>query len=344
MESEKRYKLAVVLGRFQPIHTGHEQLIRKASEIADHVLIIVGSANKSKNVKNPFSYMDRWYMLDETFKDLVASYRLTISPANDMPYNNDRWFAHIQEIVARNSFEISNEDIVLVGGNKDAETWYLRAFPQWDFKSFLFLPVIHATDIRTSLFKENALWALSVPENTRKWIVKYYLKSEDFRNHKEEYQDVTKYKEMWKVAPYPPTFVTTDAVVICNGHFLAIKRKFNPGKGKWALPGGFLDQAETIEACALRELKEETSIEVPKNALRSRIIDQSVFDAPDRSLRGRTITHAFLIRLNDRELPVVNADSDADEVKWLPLSFVDEHPEEMFEDHSDIINFFTFRN
>jgi len=62
----------------------------------------------------------------------------------------------------------------------------------------------------------------------------------------EEFACINQYIESWSVAPYPPTFVTVDAVVIQDDHILLIRRERCPGKGLWALPGGFLDQDETI--------------------------------------------------------------------------------------------------
>ena len=58
---------------------------------------------------------------------------------------------------------------------------------------------------------------------------------------KQEHDYILGYRRAWEAAPYPPTFVTTDAVVVQSGHILLIQRKAAPGKGLWALPGGFLN-------------------------------------------------------------------------------------------------------
>jgi bifunctional NMN adenylyltransferase/nudix hydrolase len=81
---------------------------------------------------------------------------------------------------------------------------------------------------------------------------------------------IEKYKESWKAAPFPPTFVTVDAVVVQSGHVLLVKRKAMPGAGLWALPGGFLNQEETLLDGAIRELKEETKIKVPVPVLKGK--------------------------------------------------------------------------
>jgi len=131
-----------------------------------------------------------------------------------------------------------------------------------------------------------------------------------------------------------------DAVVIQSGHVLMIRRRSEPGKGLWALPGGFLNantDRSVLEAC-IRELREETGIKVPAPVLKGNVKRNKVFDAIDRSARGRTITHAFHIELPDGELPRVKGQDDADKAKWVPISAV--KSEDCFEDHWEIIQYF----
>ena len=91
---------------------------------------------------------------------------------------------------------------------------------------------------------------------------------------------------------------------------------------------------------SLRELREETGIKVPEKVLRGSIRGNHVFAAPDRSQRGRTITHAIHIALEDGEwnLPKVKGSDDAARAKWIPISRL--NSEEIFEDHYDIIQYF----
>ena len=153
-----------------------------------------------------------------------------------------------------------------------------------------------------------------------------------------EYQMIKKYKEAWKAAPFPPTFMTVDAVVVQSGHILLVKRGDMPGKGLWALPGGFLNQEETMLDGAIRELKEETKIKVPVPVLKGSIKGSKTFDAPNRSSRGRTITQAFFIDLGVGDLPKVKGSDDAEKAFWVPFNKVKQ--EKMFEDHFAIIDYF----
>jgi len=163
-----------------------------------------------------------------------------------------------------------------------------------------------------------------------------YTRGEDFKRLRDEFDFLAKYRERWSDAPYAPTFLTVDAVVVQSGHVLLVERKARPGMGQWALPGGFVDPAETLKEAMLRELKEETNIKVPVPVLSGSIAGQGVFDDPYRSTRGRTVTHAFYIHLKpDSSLPKVRGGDDARKAFWVPLATLD--PKLMYEDHYFII-------
>lgn len=122
-----------------------------------------------------------------------------------------------------------------------------------------------------------------------------------------------------------------------------IKRRAEPGRGLWALPGGFLDAAsdKSVQDAMIRELREETGIKVPVPVLVGGIQDSRVFDAIGRSTRGRTITHAFkiVITLVLGELPRVKGHDDAEKARWVPIAEVSS--EDCYEDHFDIIQHFV---
>ena len=121
---------------------------------------------------------------------------------------------------------------------------------------------------------------------------------------------------------------------------MLIKRRAEPGRGLWALPGGYVNANtdRSVEDAMLRELREETMIKVPAPVLRGNIVRSRVFDAIDRSPRGRIITHAFHIQLPDGELPKVKGSDDAEKARWVPIAEV--KSEECFEDHFEILQHF----
>ena len=128
---------------------------------------------------------------------------------------------------------------------------------------------------------------------------------------------------------YPRPAFTADCVVItkeAEPKVLLIERGADPYKGCWAFPGGFLNMDETTEQCAIRELKEETGLEVDK------VKEIGAYSKVDRDPRGRTITVAYLAVI-DSPCEVIGQD-DAAKAQWFPL---DALPKLAF-DHDDIMS------
>ena len=148
------------------------------------------------------------------------------------------------------------------------------------------------------------------------------------------------YREAWSAAPYPPVFVTVDAVLRCQDQVLLIRRAHAPGKGQLAVPGGFIEQRETVWQSCLRELVEETHCLLAESTMRAALQSVSVFDHPDRSQRGRTITHAHYFDLAEAPLPHVQADDDAAQVLWVPIEQLAGMEEAFFEDHFHMLDHF----
>lgn len=349
------YSSAVFIGRFQPFHKSHLEIARHGLEIAQRLIIIVGSSNAAPNIKNPFSFDERSDQIRSCFS-FEENTRLTIIPVRDYFNNDNHWLADVQQKTSDLIFR--NDSVALMGGYKDSSSYYLKMFPQWEFVPTNIKANLNATDFRHALFntfftkdslndagwQDNVItWKHAVPTPIWDWLMDRFIGTERHERLCREYRMIEDYKKSWAAAPFPPVFVTTDAVVVQSGHVLLVKRKFDPGKGLLALPGGFIKQFERLEDSALRELREETGIRVPAPILRSSIKESKVFDHPGRSLRGRTITHAYYIKLADGELPEVKGGDDASKAFWLPLMDVGKRENEFFDDHFAIVNWFVGR-
>lgn len=350
-----RYDLALFVGRFQPLHAGHCTVIDAALKQAQHVCILVGSSFQPRNYRNPFLFEERYQMILGTYAEYRD--RITVMPLEDCIYNDGTWVQNVQACVADCIEPVfgpgANPRITLIGHSKDHSSFYLKMFPQWDsinvpgYESEEF--VLAATGIRDFYFLDDEATVREMIAGAGldkmvppfvKGFLKGFMGTAAYRDIREEYDFIQKYKSAWSAAPYAPTFVTVDAVVVQSGHILLVQRKARPGQGLWALPGGFLEQGERIQDGMLRELREETRIKVPAPVLRGSIRAEKVFDDPHRSARGRTITHGFLIHLQpDVKLPQVKGSDDAAVARWWPLSEVNR--EMMFEDHFDIVQHFT---
>ena len=115
----------------------------------------------------------------------------------------------------------------------------------------------------------------------------------------------------------PP--LTVDCVVFdASGAVLLIERKYSPFKGRLALPGGFVEVGETVEAACRRELMEETGVKARRLEL------LGVYSDPGRDPRGPTVSVVFLTRVRSKK---VKAGDDAADARWvsdwrrLPLAF-----------------------
>lgn len=130
---------------------------------------------------------------------------------------------------------------------------------------------------------------------------------------------------------YPRAALTVDCVVLGHKHgepsILLVRRARPPFEGAWALPGGFVDIAETLEQAALRELREETGVVAPS------AIQLRAFDAVHRDPRERVISIAHLVLVDDIAGHRPHAADDASEAAWFPIDAV---PTLAF-DHAEMI-------
>ncbi|MBU0496496.1 MAG: NUDIX hydrolase [Candidatus Thermoplasmatota archaeon] len=112
--------------------------------------------------------------------------------------------------------------------------------------------------------------------------------------------------------------VTVDAVLLKDSSVLLVKRRYPPFEGYWALPGGFVEYGETTETAVLREMVEETGLQVRVERL------IGVYSNPTRDPRGHTISVVYKVIYKSGELI---AGDDAAAVKYFnamqlpPLAF-----------------------
>ena len=100
---------------------------------------------------------------------------------------------------------------------------------------------------------------------------------------------------------------TVDAVIIERGSILLVKRRIDPYRGLWAIPGGFVEEGETVEQAAAREAFEETGVRIKIKKL------VGVYSDPKRDPRG-TVSVAFIAKALSKE---ANGGDDAEEAKWF---------------------------
>ncbi len=314
-----KIKAGIFIGRFQPVHQGHIHALGIAASQVEQLYIFVGSANQCRSIKNPWTFAERKAML---MSKLHAQriYNYEIIPLNDYPYSNTQWMSDVRASIEH----YTHAKPVLFGHMKEGNN-YLKWFPDWQFKNIEAMYNINATEIRTRMFQMNDP---EMPQTV-----------------KDDYAFYQKEKTLFANYPFPETlnFNCADAILECQGHVLVIERGFAPGKGAFALPGGFKNREESFLDCAIRELQEETNVRVPEKVLRGSIVKTELFDDPKRSFGIPRNTLAVYMRINpdpDGSLPRANGADDAASCKWVPLTDA-LNSLELYDDHKAIISKIT---
>lgn len=339
----QQFDVAACIGRFQLYHLGQQALIRKALASAPRCVVVIGSAHQARSSKNPFTWEERAEMIRLALPEQDRA-RVVFEPVRDY-YDQSRWLGAVREGVARAAGGAHGTRVALVGHRKDATSEYLNDFAGWTFVDVGHQGDLHAKALRAALFSgqnaEAALAAIApqVPPTTLDFL-RSWVQLPFFAQLRSEWQALAAEQALWAGSPYPPVFVTVDAVVQKAGHVLLVRRGRAPGKGLLALPGGFLEQRETVYQSAVRELAEETGLRLLPSTMQAALKGVRVFDHPDRSPRGRVLTHAHHFDLGGGPLPEVRGSDDAVEAKWIPIDELAALEPQFHEDHFCILDAF----
>lgn len=346
-------KVYVYIGRFQIPHIGHEEVLKHAIKIADRVIIQVGSSELARDPKNPFTFEERKSVLEEITKRVAQdewnkgrTVKIDIMPLHDYVYDNNAWLKEVQDNVKTCT---SSNDITITGCRKngDTSTEYLNYFPQWknDFINEVqsnAKGTISSTELREAFFVSGKVPTEFVSKETTEFLENFVSTKPDvFDNLIKEYEFINRYiEQMTEAMPYNIPFLTGDNVITVAGHLLVGRRRTFPGKSLFCLPGGFMDSIldkDQVDT-AIRELKEETKIDVPEKVLRGNIQSVTEFADMNRSLRWRIMTKVVHIQLPDKTLPKIKGSDDLDYCFWMPLSDVTKYRDCWFEDHYSILS------
>lgn len=116
--TKKAYELGILVGRFQVLHAGHEDMIKKALKVCDRVAVFVGSSQESGTEKNPFSYEMREKMLKTVFGS-----RLEVYPLPDAGIGNVAgWGEYVLQHVKADCGRLP--DLMISGKEERRRSWF----------------------------------------------------------------------------------------------------------------------------------------------------------------------------------------------------------------------------
>jgi bifunctional NMN adenylyltransferase/nudix hydrolase len=330
---------ALIIGRWQIFHKGHQTLLRAALDTAPQVIVVIGSAYRSRNPQNPFTWQERQQMILSTLSKEEQT-RVRFLPVRDY-YDDARWNAAVREGVKKFTQDALISNITLVGFKKDHSSYYLDNFYGWTWKDVESDIDIGATSLRNVYFE-------GVDPDARLEVMRPFVSTEvlaylqawarlpAFAERVTEHVAVATYRKRWTA----PFHLTSDAVVQANDQVLLVRRGGDVGHRLWALPGGFVEPGERMYSAALRELEEETGFKILESTMQAAFQRSVVFDHPGRSPRGRIITHAHHFNLGHISLPEVKGADDAMEARWIPIADLPGMEEQLFDDHAVILERF----
>ena len=126
----KKYDYGIVIGRFQPFHLAHQQLIQHSLSLAEKVIVVLGSARSASDVRNPFTPAMREEIIRTCFPK--EGKRLIFRAVRDYPYTDHVWTTEVQNVVNETTEDdwIEEPRTAIVGFFKDRSSYYLNLFSE----------------------------------------------------------------------------------------------------------------------------------------------------------------------------------------------------------------------
>lgn len=327
------YKNAVVIGRFNPMHNGHLALIKKAIEsVTGTVHVVLGSASKLPDFKNPLPLEKRRAVVSQVLRNLGSPRDIQIHAMDDVS-TDEQWVMNINALVNNLTEYGDPAETAIFSGCKDTEFYE---------KNFVY-PIeavdvgdVSATLVRTEAFLGRADWSRNVPAESAAAYVEF-MKTAEFERLKAERGACATRKAEAELAhafnnPIEPV---VHAAVVQEGKILLVKRRSLRGDGQWALPGGFLEKTESTIEGALRELKEETGVDLEnrKAAMLSSAVEENL---DDLSVRTLGINYLFAVHPSE-ELEVSLDDKEAYDFQWADVAEVLAGEIPLFYNHTTVV-------
>ncbi len=274
------------IGRFQPLHKGHIEMIKALARKLDKVIIGIGSSNKSDTPENPFNADEREMMLELSLEKTNLKFEIVRIPDVN---NYALWFDVVIDVCPKFDVVFSNNEIVKKLAEKKG--YKVESLPASQY--------ISSSTIRDMLVNN---------EDCTKYLTQETL------HVLSQIKGIDRLKRIYNKSEHnnPPTAV--DLIIeYHNPEFkgiVLVKRKNEPFKDSWSLPGGFQEYGDSLEKTAQKEADEETNLSI------TLLTQLSVYSEKDRDPRGHVNSVGFVVRGNGE----LKAGDDAAEVKVFSIN------------------------
>src|SRR3546814_433476 len=359
---EYEYGFGLYNGRFQILHEGHVANFKAMAKKCQRPIINIGSITQSRETPNFLDFQERKSLWESA---LIGGFGADPPAPTSIIGQADlgnpvSWASAVEQkvsqVILHHAGNPDDADVAIFGHRKDPTSFYLDDFPNY------VLEEVSAVEGKSSTQLRNELFHFADSAYADKWlntaipywnvdVLRDFMQTSWFEDLLIEQKKIDEAAKAWEGSPYPVIFNTADAIIVQGNKLLMVKRRGYPGKGLWALPGGFLNHRERVIEAAIREATEETGIDVSKTVLRNALVDTFFEDNPWRSTRGRTITFASIFHLKptprgktpaerrkSMALPYVKGMDDAELADWKTFDEVRAMRSSIFEDHAILID------
>jgi bifunctional NMN adenylyltransferase/nudix hydrolase len=333
---------AFVIGRFQPYHKGHHALIHRAFQEADNVIVVIGDTGCRPDFRNPWTFEERKTWIEGIWESAKTEHQSIVCvQVEDAPYDDATWVQSVRRAVAA-VLPTDAGKRVLVGHKKDASSFYLDLFPEWQFVEVAPQHTAGATFIRELFFREKDFKRVGNMLNGTVYKSIMNMGVGRFEELETEALAIHAHDLEWHsdgAMQYGVQHVAVDLLLYSDTHIALIERGGDVGGGALALPGGFVENTERLIEAALREAKEEIGFDYPRSAFPAHGIGVMIpFDHPRRSMRGRIFTNVLPVYVANHTKVELKAGDDAKKVDWYKRADLQSLKRRFFSDHWHIID------
>lgn len=300
MENEKTW---LFITRAQPgLHAGQIDGIRQAiDQWIQKIIIGVGSANKEFTSENPFTYEERKHMVELSAQAVLQNIEIEILPIPDL-WDNEKWRNYI--------FTNAPEFKYILTGNARVQEVFKdtdKIIIPLEIREFVKWSTIRGQLASNNIEELKKVLAPSVVEYLQKIKAPQRL------------------KEIFNKERKTPSLVVDVVLLDKQGRLILIQRKNFP---EWpALPGWFVDYGETWKSAAIREVQEETGLEIEIER------DLWIRDEPNRDPRAHNVSHAFTGKIVGW---ILEAADDAKAILKVEINDLDQI-DFAFPDHKEMV-------